>query len=107
MRLYRERGIRLFEIPDFEHQFTLFGKRMEWSTDTVRTRAQHFESHPLPITMGLSFAAAPYVIGGLGVAFAPPPFKPLFASMMVPTGVGELFWFGVGYGFGEQLEDWM
>ncbi len=106
MRYHRDRGIHRPKIPDFSFQFDFFGRTYEWSTDTARERHQTFKEDPLPVAMGLVFASAPFVVGAVGVAYAPPPYKPVFATMMVPTGIGEMFWFGVGYGFGKQLQDW-
>ena len=60
----------------------------------------------IPLLFGITAAAAPFVAGAAIVAFAPPWLKPVGASMLVPTGVGEAFWFGVGYGVGQQVEDW-
>ncbi len=106
MRIHRERGMRWVGVPDFSFQFDAFGKTYEWSTHTVRGRHQRLKDDPLPVAMGLAFATTPFVVGAVGVRYAPVSMKPAFASMLVPTGAGELFWFGVGYEFGKRLEDW-
>ena len=86
-------------------QFDLPGAyTLEWSLGTVRERGHRVKEDPIPVLTGLAFAAAPYVVGAVGVAYAPLPLKPVFASMMIPTGVGEVFWFGVGYKVGEEIE---
>lgn len=82
---------------------------ISWRLSHARDRLQRARGiereEVIPVTTGVLFAAAPYVVGAATVAFAPPWMKPLGVSMMVPTGVGEAFWFGVGYGFGKQFQD--
>ncbi len=78
---------------------------LQWSRQTGRDRIRHARERPIPVATGLLFAAAPYAVGAGLVAFAPhPAAKVAGASMMVPTGVGEVFWFTVGYGVGTQVE---
>jgi len=81
--------------------------RLQWGRSIAAERVGHFIDHPIPVTTGLLFAVAPYAVGAAGVAYAPLPFKPVFASMLVPTGVGEVFWFGVGYGVGTEIEEFL
>ncbi len=63
-------------------------------------------SVPLPIAMGVAAVATPYLLGGAIVAFAPPPLKPIGAAMLFPNPAADAVWFGVGYKFGEEVEDW-
>ena len=88
--------------------------KLEWSPETARDRIQRrreISREAIPVVTGIAAAAAPYVVGATIVAFAPPWWKPVGVSMMVPTGAGEVFWFGVGYYAGTQIEsqipDWM
>jgi len=79
---------------------------LEWSSQTAVDRLEHTAENPIPVLTGVAFAAAPYVVGAVLVAWAPHPvIKAAGVSMMVPTGVGEAFWFSVGYGVGTQIED--
>jgi len=87
---------------------------LEWRLKHARDRIRHRREvgrEVIPVATGVTFAVAPYIAGAAIVAFAPPWMKPLGVSMMVPTGVGEIFWFGVGYGVGKQFQqhipDWM
>ncbi len=61
---------------------------------------------PIPIIFGTAAVAAPYVAGVAIVAFAPPWWKPIGASMLVPGPTDPLF-FAAGYEFGEHVEDWL
>lgn len=87
---------------------------LEWHLKHARDRLvkrRKIAREVVPVATGVTFAAAPYVVGATIVAFAPPWWKPLGVSMMVPTGVGEAFWFTVGYGVGKKIQseipDWM
>jgi len=96
--LDHDRGIFRFDIPG--------PMTLEWSTRTAGKRSRHAAEHPIPVITGLAFAAAPYFVGAALVAWAPhPAAKAAGVSMLVPTGVGEAFWFSVGYGVGTQIED--
>ena len=105
----------LFEFEDDGFRVDLPGPyTLEWSPSTARNRVQRrreIAREVIPVATGIAFAAAPFVIGSAIVAFGPPWMKVAGLSMMVPTGVGEVFWFGVGYGVGTQIEqhipDWM
>jgi hypothetical protein len=108
--------IPLFDFEGDGIRFDLPGPySIEWSRSTARNRLQRrreIAREVIPVATGIAFAAAPFVIGSALVAFAPHPgLKMAGASMMIPTGVGEVFWFGVGYGVGTQIEqhipDWM
>ncbi len=84
--------------------------RVRHARDRIRRRRE-IARQVIPVGTGVAFAAAPFVAGAAIVAFAPPWMKPLGVSMMVPTGVGEAFWFTVGYGVGMKIQaeipDWM
>ncbi len=87
---------------------------IEWSPKTVRDRVhrkREVTRQAVPVAAGIAAAAAPYVVGATIVAFAPPWWKPIGVSMMVPTGVGEAAWFAAGYHVGSLVEphipDWM
>lgn len=58
--------------------------------------------HTVPIVTGLAFAATPYVVGGIIVAFAPPWLKPIGVAMLVPSPA-DLAYFALGYAAGAWL----
>ena len=91
----------------FSFEYDLPGPyKLEWSTRTAGERIIHMREHPIPVLTGITFAAAPYVLGSAMIAFGPhPAIKAAGVSMVIPTGVGEAFWFTVGYGFGMQIEE--
>ena len=103
MKLNRHRKF----TPIRDLRFDLPGPyTLDWSVRTARSRIEHAADHPIPVATGLAFAVAPYVVGAALVAWAPHPgLKMAGASMLVPTGAGEIFWFTVGYGVGTQIED--
>ncbi len=91
---------------DFSFQFDIPGPHtLEWSWATVEERVTHVKEHPIPVATGVAFVAAPYVTGGLIVAFAPPPFKPLGALMLVPNPVADAAYFALGYSVGLRIEE--
>jgi len=93
--------------PSFTFEWDIPGPyTIQWSPRTAAERFIHTREHPIPAVTGLVFAAAPFVIGSALIAFGPhPAIKAAGYSMIVPTGVGELFWFSVGYGVGMEIED--
>ena len=110
LRDHRDRGIYRPKVPDFAFQFGLFGTRFEWSTETADERLQRFSDEPISIITGLAFAGA-YDAVGLGIVlFAPPPWKPIGATMLAP-GPSEVILFGIGYELGKRFEervpDWL
>tara|TARA_Y100001968_G_C19275965_1_gene676740 strand:+ start:131 stop:496 length:366 start_codon:yes stop_codon:yes gene_type:complete len=74
---------------------------IEWSK---RVKAERIRK-AVPVLAGVAAAAAPYAVGAAIVAYAPPPYKPIGVSMMIPTGAGEAFWFAVGYTAADRLQD--
>jgi len=93
-------------VGDFSFQFDIPGPyKLEWSVRTAEERVTHVQAHPIPIVTGAAFVAAPYVTGGLIMAFAPPPFKPLGALMLVPNPVADALYFSLGYSVGVQIEE--
>ncbi len=91
---------------DFSFQFDIPGPyTLEWSLDTAEERVAHVQDHPIAVATGVAFVATPYVTGGLIVAFAPPPFKPLGALMLVPNPVADALYFSLGYSVGLRIEE--
>ncbi len=80
---------------------------LEWTLGTARERTtrgillRHPE--PIPLMTGLAFAAAPYVAGAAIVVFAPPWYKPVGLSMMVP-GPSDPLLFAAGFAVGQEIE---
>jgi hypothetical protein len=98
-RFERVRGGFRFDLPG---PYTL-----EWTLGTARERItrgillRHPE--PIPLLTGLAFAATPYVVGAAIVAFAPPWYKPIGLSMMVP-GPSDPLLFAAGFAVGQEIE---
>ena len=76
----------------------------EWTVGTAKKRGRHAREHPIPVMTGLAFAAVPYAVGAGIVIFAPPWWKPVGASMLVP-GPSDPILFALGYSVGLTIED--
>ncbi len=76
---------------------------LEFSTDTAKDRFRTAKENPIPVATGLIFAGAPYAVGAAITLFAPPPLKPIGASMLIP-GPTDPILFALGYSVGQQIE---
>ncbi len=80
-------------------------KRRPYMTeDELIRKLGYVVEHPVPFVTAMTFVAVPYVVGGMIVVLAPPPWKPVGVSMMVP-GPSDPLLFAAGYSVGMQIED--
>ena len=87
-------------LPEQSREHTTF----QDATSDVR---DWFSPQPsLPVLMGTAAVAVPYVVGAGIILLAPPPWKPIGVSMVIPSPMDAAY-FAAGYEFGENLEDWI
>ncbi len=107
MKYHRPFVVKPMKVPrDFSFQFDIPGPyTLEWSMETAEERVTRVQEHPVAVATGVAFVATPYVTGALILAFAPPPYKPVGALMLVPNPVADALYFSLGYSVGLRIEE--